>query len=603
MRKSLLLAVIAATACALGARAVNVDDFDGRIAAMQFMGNVTELSLPEVTSTARIVKTGTNTFKLESFLKHYTLNGCTLNADGSITVPLRQTMTSTDGTRTMTLYEAPQINSVYKINGVSGFRVVNVNGATTYLWDRTAATSMKSQGAYAKLPTSLFYGWQLGTASVNIAVEETVDGVTTAKVMRAMQIHIIPDNATATESDGTTYRVGLALGTDDNFIIANLHSAGLFYENYLVGQTWNTTWKPELAAKINHLNNTFSILAQVCGGSSKSTNLGYGTYQITRGYGQSASTINHDGYAYTVANRAQYKKYICSSGTPSGTSMIGMRPVTGSFTISNPWQERADGTGGQSWVAGDAVPGGRLTQWADFSLHLETMKIYDMETSAWLHTASSTDIMPDNNGRLDITHQCEIQVQKCGFSTCDGEDLVYVRGTIHDLMNSRFVHSHELYIMPGEVTSYADAAFDDITKGHTSAVSLDQEAFLSDWDPEVSAVAAFDGAQSDTPAAYDGDGVFRRLIRVSDLGDAASADGKYTIFVKTRYTQMNLSPSFHAAKLLVADGTTALPQTLASGERRVAGLYDLQGRPVDAAYRGLVVARYSDGTAATRLQR
>lgn len=560
--KHLLLLGLCSTLAIGQASAVTVDDVNGRYAALQFIGNTALQGLPEGSNTVYLVKTGTNTMRMEHFMGYYDIN-VTLNADGTLTMPLKQTLTSADGTRTLKIYKAPYINYSWKHNNANGWSIVKPTGDNSqwYGYDRSTDASLQTT-AYQKLPHSIFYGWQFGDFNTHLAFEETYDGTTHYDVVREMQLHVMFMNSTATDSNNATYRVGIALNKDDMFL-ANLMGAGIFHESYKNGSVWDTEWKYNLDAVIDNNTNTFTIPSQIVGGSSTATNKGFTSVTLKRGYGSSLAQISYNAYVYTSANFQSYNKYICSSGGKNGTIFSG-QPVTGSFTCGQPWHETEQEA--SAWSSLDNIPGGYTHTYADVSLHLNHMKRFNMETSAWMNDVDYTDILPDND-RLDITHQCYIDLSNCGIGTSDGRTVMFVKGKVESLMNNRFVDHYELWLMPGEATTYDDTDFFDTTKGHVNGICLDNDTFNTDYEAEADHYASAD--VSNLPL-YDADGTFRRLIYTSDLGAAdVVANPEYSLYVKTYYTpESQLTPTFHAARKLVQDQITSLPQDALSNNQQ-----------------------------------
>lgn len=200
---------------------------------------------------------------------------------------------------------------------------------------------------------------------------------------------------------------------------------------------------------------------------------------------------------------------------------------------------------------------------------------------------------------LDITHSHKIQKNQFGYGNGVGDGsqkYIYINCALGEHKNTAFVEDYELYIVPGEhaVIGGADFMHED---GHVNGTRIDLEQYATAFMPNTARTMDVD---------VDGDGgqglerTYNLLIPENDL-KAIAADGKYSLYTRTKYTaESGLEDSFHALTPL-GETTTAVGTITTDDLDAPVEYFTLQGVRVDNPLPGAVYVR-RQGSHATKVR-
>ena len=207
---------------------------------------------------------------------------------------------------------------------------------------------------------------------------------------------------------------------------------------------------------------------------------------------------------------------------------------------------------------------GRGITTADFTANFQNYSCVVPEITDNITTSYLTNwylpnkVMRDYTGSIakikgiDLTHQVNIENAKMGYGHVNNNDnnYLYIEGDIVPGINSYFVESYELFMIPGAYNSPTGSDFNNTEKGHKNGYSLEGHEFNpGDYFPK--SVNVEDNADED------GKIHFERIISENELISQGIKDANtsYSFYVKTNYTsESGLAPSFHA--LTAFDHTT-----------------------------------------------
>lgn len=175
----------------------------------------------------------------------------------------------------------------------------------------------------------------------------------------------------------------------------------------------------------------------------------------------------------------------------------------------------------------------------DVVFDFEDYSLYQQMTNSWLTKTKNAKYKTDLT--IDVTHSLKVNRNEYGYGAIDatGNKFLYINCHLSDFANSSAVDGYELYVVPGAEHTYTGSDYQH-ADGHARATRIDVDKYATTFMPERNEAITLADGDENLPQH-----VYNLLVPEADL--SKDANGKYSVYVKTKYTAgSGLEDSFHA---------------------------------------------------------